>query len=152
MKRTAKTAKKIALLVTMSCMAWASIGSADTPAEHRAIDEDHPGFEVYRRYCAVCHGVFADGKGPVAPALKTPPADLSRLSARFGSPLRADELAEFIDGRTMARSHGTSDMPVWGKHLYQGRGNNRLVDKVRRGTILRIIDYLDSIQVKADPD
>ncbi len=142
--------RTVALIIAIFTMSWTAVGSADTPSE-RAIDKDHEGFAVYRRYCAVCHGVFADGKGPVAPALTTRPPDLSRLSARFGSPLRARELVEFIDGRRMARSHGTSDMPVWGEKLYEGRGNNRQVDNVRMGTILRIIDYLEAIQVKADP-
>lgn len=141
--------RKLLPILAIIVVSSAAAGSADTPSK-RAIDEDHAGFEVYRNYCAVCHGVFADGKGPVAPVLKSPPPDLSRLSARFGSPLRSEELADLIDGRTMARSHGTNDMPVWGERLYEGRQDNPQLDKVRRGTILRIIEYLNAIQVKPD--
>ena len=103
--------RTISLIFAILAAGWAAVGLADTPTQ-RAIDEGHPGFEIYRGYCAVCHGVFADGKGPAAPVLTQQPPDLSRLSARYGSPLRTEELAEVIDGRTMARSHGTSDMPV----------------------------------------
>ena len=58
-----------------------------------------------------------------------------------------DGAIEVIDGRKMSRSHGTNDMPVWGERLYEGgRESSRLAD-VRRGTILRIIEYLNAIQV-----
>src|SRR5208282_5298968 len=38
------------------------------------------GRALYLRYCASCHGIIPDGHGPVASALKTPPADLRILS------------------------------------------------------------------------
>ncbi len=139
--------RTLCLIFAILAGSWAAVGVADTSTQ-RAIDENHAGFEVYRVYCAACHGVFADGKGPVAPALTSPPVDLSRLSERYGSPLRSKELAEVIDGRTMARSHGTSDMPVWGERLYEGKRNSQKLENVRRGTILRIIEYLNAIQVR----
>ena len=136
------------VLVSLA-VGWAAVVSAE-PSAKRAIDESHPGFELYRSYCAVCHGVFADGTGPAAPVLTEPPIDLTRLSDRYGTPLRSDELAEVIDGRTMARSHGTSEMPVWGARLYESTGGSQLLEKARRGTILRIIEYLGAIQQNAD--
>jgi mono/diheme cytochrome c family protein len=141
--------RTFSIIIAVLATGWATVGFAKTPTQ-RAIDESHPGYEVYRSYCAVCHGVFADGNGPVAPALATPPEDLSQLFKRYGSPLRSKELAQVIDGRLMARSHGTSDMPVWGDRLYQGPHDSQQVEQVRRGTILRIIEYLNSIQ--AGPD
>jgi len=141
--------RTLSLILAVFAAGWAAVGLAD-PRTERAIDENHPGFEVYRTYCASCHGVFADGKGPVAPALTSPPVDLSRLSERYGSPLRSGELADVIDGRAMARGHGSSDMPVWGEVLYEGKGDGQLLEKVRRGSILRIIEYLNAIQVQPD--
>lgn len=47
----------------------------------------------------------------------------------------------------MARSHGTNDMPVWGERLYEGKRDSQLLENVRRGTILRIIEYLNAIQL-----
>ncbi len=38
--------------------------------------------EDFNTYCSVCHGRNAKGGGPVARELKTPPADLTRISAR----------------------------------------------------------------------
>jgi mono/diheme cytochrome c family protein len=113
----------------------------------RALHEHQPGYAEYRRYCASCHGIFADGKGPVAPALKTPPADLTRLGERYGMPLPRNKLLPFIDGRGPARAHGTHEMPVWGKLLYDDLGSGaREREMAVRGTILLILEYLESVQ------
>jgi mono/diheme cytochrome c family protein len=125
-----------------------SILAGGAGAGERAIDESHDGFDLYRSYCAVCHGIFADGNGPAAPVLTTPPPDLARLSERYGNPLPSDDLLKFIDGRKMARSHGTSDMPIWGERLYEGNDRPSLtLEKVKQGTLLRIIEYLQAIQI-----
>ncbi|HXZ88657.1 MAG TPA: c-type cytochrome, partial [Candidatus Binataceae bacterium] len=38
----------------------------------------------FRQYCAQCHGMDATGDGPVAPALKKKPANLTVLSKNNG--------------------------------------------------------------------
>lgn len=53
--------RTLSLILAVFAAGWAAVGLAD-PRTERAIDENHPGFEVYRTYCASCHGVFADGK------------------------------------------------------------------------------------------
>ena len=40
------------------------------------------GVDNFRNYCAPCHGRDGAGHGPVAPALKVAPADLTKLSAK----------------------------------------------------------------------
>ena len=40
------------------------------------------GKEMFDSYCAVCHGQDGKGNGPAAPALKTPPANLTQLANR----------------------------------------------------------------------
>lgn len=123
--------------------------AGDEPA--RTIDEQQPGYAEYRQYCASCHGLFADGKGPVAPVLKTPPADLTRLGERYGMPLPRNKLLPFIDGRDARRAHGTREMPVWGKVLYGDLSSGgREREMAARGTILVILDYLESVQRPAD--
>ncbi len=64
------------------------------------------------QYCASCHGRNADGKGPLAPTLSTPPANLRLLWERYGNPLPEDQIARFIDGRADVKAHGPRDMPV----------------------------------------
>jgi hypothetical protein len=79
------------------------------------------------------------GRRPEAPALDA-------LAARFGSPLRRDELAAFIDGRRELPAHGTREMPVWGVRLYEGFPKSPGTETVREGTVEMIVEYLESVQ------
>ena len=63
----------VVLLASGGGFAW-----ADDVAEGRTI---------YLRNCASCHGTNAEGNGPVAQALKTPPTNLRLLSDLYGKPL-----------------------------------------------------------------
>ncbi len=40
------------------------------------------GQDLFKSYCASCHGLDAKGKGPMASSLKVPPSDLRRISIR----------------------------------------------------------------------
>jgi mono/diheme cytochrome c family protein len=109
---------------------------------------DPPGKAVFEQYCASCHGAAADGKGPVAEEMKISPADLRKLAKKYGSPLPKAQLRESIDGRNMVRSHGTADMPVWGENLVHSAPPSANVELFKRGTIIVILDYLDTLQEK----
>jgi hypothetical protein len=104
------------------------------------------GREQYLEHCAACHGIKADGHGPLEHELKAPPADLRLLSRRYGNPLPEDQIARFMDGRADVKAHGPRDMPVWGEEMWQypeGSGNpNQVSDSVAH-----IIHYLQSIQI-----
>lgn len=103
------------------------------------------GRSLYLRYCASCHGVKGDGRGPVAPALKTPPSDLRLLSHRYGSPLPEDQIASFIDGRADVVAHGPREMPVWGEQVWQYPEGTRHETQVTP-KIANLVAYLQSIQ------
>jgi mono/diheme cytochrome c family protein len=45
-----------------------------------ALTSPTSGSEMFKEYCASCHGADARGRGPAAPALKASPADLTVLS------------------------------------------------------------------------
>jgi len=100
----------------------------------------------FLRYCASCHGVDAQGKGPVAETLRTPPADLTKIAKRHGGKLPAGDIAAFIDGRTMVSAHGTREMPVWGRILGEKIAEGTTEDEVARGRIDALVAYLISIQ------
>jgi mono/diheme cytochrome c family protein len=68
----------------------------------------------FRRYCAQCHGMNATGDGPVAPALKKKPANLTLLTANNGGVFPEEEVRDFINGTKTSASHGTREMPIWG--------------------------------------
>jgi mono/diheme cytochrome c family protein len=110
-----------------------------------AADDVALGRRIYLERCASCHGLTGEGDGPVAPALTTPPANLRRLSERFGNPLPEDQVARFIDGRAEVKAHGPRDMPVWGARFYAETHNESAV----RARIAKLVAYLQSIQTGA---
>jgi mono/diheme cytochrome c family protein len=103
------------------------------------------GRQLYLAYCASCHGLTGEGDGPVARALSTPPANLRRLSERFGNPLPEDQVSRFIDGRAAVKAHGPRDMPVWGKRFYAETHDESAV----QARIADLVAYLQSIQTGA---
>lgn len=101
------------------------------------------GADSYAFYCAPCHGKDGRGAGPVAPALKTPPSDLTKLSARNGGVFPKDRVRAFVtSGERAIPAHGSSEMPVWGP-TFRALDTS---DKVVNVRIFNIVGYLESIQ------
>jgi mono/diheme cytochrome c family protein len=71
----------------------------------------------FQSSCAVCHGGEARGDGPLRPFLLKPPSDLTTLARRNGGKFPVRQVMEMIDGRAAVQigSHGTREMPVWGR-------------------------------------
>jgi mono/diheme cytochrome c family protein len=104
------------------------------------------GESVYLRYCGACHGDGARGDGPAAGALRVPPSDLTRISARRGGGFPEGEIARFIDGRFAVQAHGTREMPIWGQRLGEQIPDAGVSEEVVRGQISVVVEYLKSIQ------
>ncbi|MEO1159907.1 MAG: hypothetical protein AAFW74_05520 [Pseudomonadota bacterium] len=107
----------------------------------------------FNTYCSVCHGRDATGNGPVAKELKTPPADLTRISARSGGVFPAEAVFKTIEGLDMPLAHGTSEMPIWGAlFVRQAVGEGVLIEdaetaaRVATDRIKRLVRYLETIQ------
>jgi len=104
------------------------------------------GRKEFATYCASCHGADARGAGPAAVALRTAPADLTKIAARRGGEFPADEISAWIDGRLAPPAHGTREMPVWGYRFAEGLPPGELTQDLVRGRILTVVEYLRSIQ------
>jgi mono/diheme cytochrome c family protein len=104
------------------------------------------GRQFYERYCSACHGPDGKGHGPVASALRTPPADLTQIAKRRGGEFPVAEIAAYIDGRSEVRAHGSRDMPVWGERFSEQVGGGSLGEEVVRGNLLILMQYLQSLQ------
>jgi len=100
------------------------------------------GVDNFALYCAPCHGRDGKGSGPVAAALKTPPADLTRISTRNNGVFPADRVRRFVTNGAEVPAHGTSTMPVWGPTFRALDSSDKLV-AIR---IANVISYLESIQ------
>lgn len=104
------------------------------------------GQQYFQRYCSACHGLSGRGDGPAAPALRPPPADLTRIAQRRGGHFPVAELAAYIDGRTVMPAHGSREMPIWGERFGKMGGGGSVGEEVVRGNLLVLIEYLQSIQ------
>ena len=100
--------KGIALLrgcarIGLSPLLLAAVACATAREEPPIADPDpmlvEVGAELFVTYCASCHGVDALGDGPVAPALRAPLPDLTRIAERSGGVFPESSIAMKIDGR-----------------------------------------------------
>lgn len=126
-----------ALLVAM----WAS---SQPPAVKYVPPENIPaanGPEMFRTYCAVCHGTDGRGGGPAADFLKKRPADLTQLSGKNDGKFPASRVANVIQGRDVVAAHGSRDMPIWGS-VFRVLGDSATVEM----RIQNLTAYLRSIQ------
>src|SRR5579862_135314 len=72
------------------------------------------GPDLFRAYCASCHGVTGTGKGPAASALKAKVPDLTLLSRNNRGEFPAAYVREMITGDKVVSAHGSREMPIWG--------------------------------------
>jgi mono/diheme cytochrome c family protein len=105
-----------------------------------------PGAQLFRTYCATCHGTSGRGNGPIAEHLRRTPPDLTKYTARNGGVFPSERLRQIIDGRGVA-AHGDREMPVWGDAFRSARdGLSPAAVKTRIDAIVR---YLGAIQERA---
>jgi mono/diheme cytochrome c family protein len=103
------------------------------------------GPELFRAYCAACHGASGKGDGPAAGALKTKPANLTLLAKNNGGTFPEQQAQKFISGDDPSLpSHGSREMPVWGPIFHQIE-NDQDFGNVR---LQNLIKYLETIQEK----
>lgn len=101
------------------------------------------GRDLFEFYCAACHGRNGKGQGPVAPALRVPPPDLTRIAARNGGVFPKARVEALLTGdQNMPPAHGSSEMPVWGP-IFSALDSN---DRMNRVRIANIVDYIASMQ------
>lgn len=101
------------------------------------------GAEMFRSYCAVCHGLDGKGNGPAVPALKTSPGDMTLLSKNNGGKFPELKVFNTIRGEVGYTAHGSKDMPIWGDVFREmGRG-----DAAQTSLRLRnLTKYIESLQ------
>jgi mono/diheme cytochrome c family protein len=101
------------------------------------------GKELFETYCASCHGTDGRGRGPAAASLNTPPPDLTGIRGRHGGEFPTRWVIDFIDGETQVASHGSREMPVWGRLFRWKAGSGGA-----RAEISALAAYLETIQEK----
>ena len=102
-----------------------------------------PGHQMYRDYCAACHGIDGKGHGPVSASLLKHPPDLTTLAKRHGGNFPQEYVSNVLRFGPGFSAHGSSEMPVWGP-IFQYLDNYN--EGAVRQRIKNLCDYLESIQ------
>jgi mono/diheme cytochrome c family protein len=100
------------------------------------------GRQLYRTYCASCHGTSGRGDGAMSQYLRIPPADLTTIAAGNKGVFPAEIIHRTIDGRRAVRAHGDSAMPIWGDAFSPPEG--LAAERIRS-----LVAYLESIQLRS---
>lgn len=109
-----------------------------------AVTQVTAGQDMFRAYCASCHGLDGKGGGPAAPALKNTPPDLTQLSKGNGGKFPSAMVSSVIRGDQVLLAHGSREMPIWGEAFRNVNRDQALAKiKVRNLTL-----YIESIQQK----
>ena len=104
------------------------------------------GEQLYKRFCASCHGIEGHGDGPVSQSFAREIPDLTLIARRHGGEFQRDWVEKAIDGRQKIASHGAYTMPVWGEDFSQVGDPD--AERATRTMISRLVDYLESLQRK----
>ena len=110
----------------------------------QAATEREDGRELFKTYCASCHGEAGRGDGPASEALRQRPTDLTQFTMRNGGVFPAVKLARIIDGRDVV-AHGNQEMPVWGNAFKMSREHP--AEATVKARIDAIVRFLETIQM-----
>jgi mono/diheme cytochrome c family protein len=140
------------LAIALVC---ASHGAGGARAQQQESDKQYQqlirsveGPDLFRAYCASCHGKDGNGNGQVAPTLKATVPDLTIITVSNDGNFPVARMKRIIMGEGMIASHGPREMPVWGPIFHQ------VEDDVDRGNVRleNLVKYLESIQATLTTD
>ena len=100
---------------------------------------------MYASYCAPCHGSEGRGNGPVAPALKAQPTDLTGLAKANHGKYPDNHIVSVLRFGSGVRAHGAPEMPVWGSIFTKMSKVNSQERDLRTANLSR---YIESIQAR----
>ena len=145
--RTTRVFRKLAIVPVFVLASGAGLAASNG-------DKIDVGKFEYEGSCAVCHGANARGGGPLASQLKTRMPDLTVMAKNNGGVFPFDRVYQIIDGRQVLESHGTRDMPVWGRtfrlqsSLFFDSRIPHDSESSARSRILALTEYLYRLQGK----
>jgi mono/diheme cytochrome c family protein len=142
MRNVARAA--VAVLVIGGLELMADAGQKSIAVIPPSMIESMYGPDLYRHYCATCHGTDGKGSGPAAKALKVPPSDLTVLARRSSGVYPASAVETIIRGGTTVSAHGSAEMPVWGPILYALDPSDARV----KARIAALVSHIATIQQK----
>ena len=100
------------------------------------------GSEMFKQYCAVCHGPDGKGDGPAVEFLKNPPPNLRTLAKGNNGKFPEDKVSAVLKFGSPSHAHGTLEMPLWGP-LFRARDGS--VSELR---VANLAKYVGTLQDK----
>lgn len=125
----------------VSCLALFGQGSQENTPIPVTFSLNGP--EMFKTWCASCHGEQGRGDGPAAAALKTAPADLTQLAKKSGGKFPTERVRTYIEGTASVAAHGSREMPVWGT-FFRRMGD----EKASTYRIVTLTNYVATLQAK----
>jgi len=112
---------KKAWIAVLAAGGFSLLAFLGKPAEKKEMPEtvhliaSLEGPELYKAYCAVCHGTDLKGGGPMAKSLMAKVPDLTVISMHNGGKFPSVRVQRIISGEeTLTTGHGSREMPIWG--------------------------------------
>jgi mono/diheme cytochrome c family protein len=133
---------RVLLAGVFACAAAAAIGAQGT-GQAKPGASTKAGAQMFRTYCASCHGVAGRGDGPMAQELRREVPDLTKYTAQNRGVFPRERLRRIIDGMEVA-AHGNREMPVWGDGFRSAREG--LTPEAARARIDAVVAWLEGIQ------
>ena len=130
--------RALAILI-VCCITFANAAAA---ADYTSMS----GEQLYRRFCASCHGVQGRGDGPVAASFRVEVPDLTQTASRMHGADVRERIVRIIDGRYIIGAHGSRIMPVWGEDMARLEIGNPEAERASQIMIGRLADYVTSLQ------
>jgi len=135
----------VSLFMSFGCFYGASQQAAVKNVPIRYVSPADGG-KMFVTYCAVCHGTDGRGSGPAASALKNVPTDLSVLTKQNNGKFPDLHVQQLIGDRSMIPSHGTKDMPSWGK-LFDSLGSGHNMEEAEaHQRVVNLAKYVALLQ------
>jgi mono/diheme cytochrome c family protein len=134
------------VLLSALLFAVCAVGAGGNPAQDQD-KEQLPanyvpsGGQIYKQYCAACHGVDAKGNGPVRVRLKIPAPDLTTLTKRHGGKFPYAYVTGVLRFAPGVPSHGSGSMPMWGPLFEYYYNKSSAQQRIRN-----LSDFLVSLQ------
>jgi mono/diheme cytochrome c family protein len=102
------------------------------------------GPQMFKEYCASCHGGDGRGNGPAVVFLKTPPPDLRTMTQRNNGKYPAEKVVSMLNFGPGSKAHGALDMPTWGPlfRSLDSSANDRFADL----RVYNLTGFIESIQ------
>jgi mono/diheme cytochrome c family protein len=131
----------VALLLALCAVV--ARGAAAQDQNQLPADYIPSGGQIYKQYCAACHGADAKGRGPARRALNLPAPDLTILAKRHSGKFPYEYVTAVLRFAPGLPSHGSGAMPMWGP-LFEYYYNQNSAQR----RIQNLCDYLASLQEK----